>query len=251
MQITGASLTGCTLNNPLNCDPNYNNVVLLLPMNGANGSTTFTDYSSSPKAVTVNGGAQISTTTYQWNGSSGYFNGTDAWLSVPTSVFTFGTNDFTLEFWLNIANPAVQTWPYTMASSVWSSGGGFYMVIKGTGTGWGGAGLISFNGAADLTYGPGVESTTAIRGAGWKYVAVTRQGVTTRLFINGILESTHTAAGIANYSAPYARIMRSYSPSNAPEYEKGYINDLRVTIGTARYTSNFTAPTEPFPTIGC
>ena len=34
-------------------DANYSDVVLLLPMNGADGGTAFTDYSPTPKTVTL------------------------------------------------------------------------------------------------------------------------------------------------------------------------------------------------------
>ena len=51
-------------------DQYWRNVVLALPMDGANGSTTFTDISPTPKAVTRYGNAQISTAQSKFGGAS-------------------------------------------------------------------------------------------------------------------------------------------------------------------------------------
>src|SRR3972149_9214360 len=57
---------------------------LLLHMDGANGSTTFTDEMG--QAVTANGNAQISTAQSKFGGASGLFDGTGDYLSVPASA---------------------------------------------------------------------------------------------------------------------------------------------------------------------
>ena len=36
---------------------------------------------------------------------------------------------------------------------------------------------------------------------------------------------------------------------NGDYYLRGYMDELRITVGNARYTSNFTAPTEEFPNL--
>ena len=54
-----------------NGDPFYSAVSLLLPMDGTNGSTTFTDSGPNALAVTAVGNAQISTTQSKYGGASG------------------------------------------------------------------------------------------------------------------------------------------------------------------------------------
>ena len=82
-------------------DPYFNNVVLLLHMNGANSGTTFTDSSSFARTVTTYGDAKTSTTQSKFNGSSGLFDGTTDRLSVPASSdFNMGSGDFTIETWI-------------------------------------------------------------------------------------------------------------------------------------------------------
>jgi hypothetical protein len=85
-------------------DPYASNVSLHLKMDGANGSTTFTDSSPNALTVTAVGNAQISTTQSKYNGTSAYFDGTGDYLNLATSTaFGFGTGDYTAECWINIA----------------------------------------------------------------------------------------------------------------------------------------------------
>ena len=79
-------------------DPYYSAVSLLLPMDGTNGSTTFTD--SGPNALTVTPTSATISTTQSKYGASGYFNGTSAYLTAASSAITLGTSDFTIEFWV-------------------------------------------------------------------------------------------------------------------------------------------------------
>jgi len=83
-------------------DTYYSNVSLLLHCDGSNGSTTFTDNSPSPKTVTANGNASVSTAQSKFGGASAVFDGTGDYLSLDgSSGFAFGTGDFTIEFWLS------------------------------------------------------------------------------------------------------------------------------------------------------
>jgi len=82
-------------------DPYYNNVSLLLHGDGANGSTTIVDSSTSPKTVTAVGNAQISTAQSKFGGASLAFDGAGDYLTIPDdSSFDFGFNDFTIEGWI-------------------------------------------------------------------------------------------------------------------------------------------------------
>ena len=81
-------------------DPYLADVVLGMHFDGANGSTAFTD-DATGKTITVYGGAQISTSQSAFGGASGYFNGTDAYLSVPHSAdLDLASGNFTIEAWI-------------------------------------------------------------------------------------------------------------------------------------------------------
>jgi len=209
---------------------------LLIYFNGENNSTVFIDEIGN--SVTPIGNTKITTSEYKYGGSSGYFDGNGDYLIIPNSVFDFKTADFTIEFWCKLITNDVYQRPGIMGSTPYDSGSGFFMIAKGPNTTWGGVGVISFNGSAGLINGPIVESTTEVRNAGWKHIAITREDVTTRLFVDGILEDTHVAAGVANYDSTDARIMAS----SLNAVDKGYLNDLRITHDKALYTTNFDVP---------
>ena len=78
----------------------YNSCSLLMHFSGSNGSTTFIDNSQNTLTVTSNNGAAISTAQSKFGGSSGYFDGTNDYVSVPNnSALDFGSGDFTIEYW--------------------------------------------------------------------------------------------------------------------------------------------------------
>ena len=83
------------------------NDALLLHFDGADGSTTFTDSSLTPKTFTANGDAQIDTADSKFSGASGLFDGTDDYITTPDSAdFVLGSEDFTIDLWFNCNAPS-------------------------------------------------------------------------------------------------------------------------------------------------
>ena len=220
-------------------DPDYNNVSLLLHGNGTNGSTTITDNSPSPKTVTAVGNAQISTAQSKFGGASILLDGAGDYLQSPTNAeFVLGTGDFTLEAWiypLGFAgapnfNDYAAIFEYRTANA---SQVNVLLTFLGSST------LVFYvSGATRIT-------GTAIPTGQWTHVALCKSSGTTRMFIGG------TQAG-SNYSDAnnyVASLFRVGGNVNADAYFNGYIDDLRITKGIARYTANFTPPAAPFPDI--
>ena len=78
-------------------------VSLLLHMDGANNSTTFTDRSYSPKTVTAFGNAKISTAQSKFGGASAAFDGSGDYIEFDRGTdLQFGAGDFTIEGWVNL-----------------------------------------------------------------------------------------------------------------------------------------------------
>jgi len=220
-------------NEMVEADPFFNNVSLLLHGDGANGSTTIVDSSPSPKTVTAFGDAQISTAQSKFGGASLLFDGTGDYLDINSnSAFGYGLNDFTIECWIyrNVsaaaqvildqraaANPRVVPTLYINANTLLYYANGFNRITGGV-----------------------------VSAGQWVHIALSRSGTSTRLFIDG-LQTGSTFLDTFNYIASPVRIGDGNDGISPTTSLNGYIDDLRITKGIARYTANFTPPTAPFP----
>jgi len=172
--------------------------------------------------------AQISTTQSKFGGASMYFDGTGDYLLAPsTPNFAFNAGEFTVEMWL-----------YPTAS--FGSGGVNIVGVNSSGGGLfvGGTNKIAWNlfGTGDLV---AFSNFTSSYNNVWTHVAYTRSGSTGRLFINGVLQATGTDS--TNYTVTSNFAIGAAYNGNQPY--TGYIDDLRITKGIARYTANFTPQT--------
>jgi hypothetical protein len=215
-------------------DPVFNNVSLLLHGNGTNGSTTITDSSPSPKTVTAVGNAQISTAQSKFGGASIAFDGNGDNLQVgASSAFNFDNLPFTVETFIYLGAG------FNATGTIFSqrAGGGPSFRVEPS------RAIRAFTGGANL--GDDITSSNALSLETWTHVACTRQNNTFTLWINGV--SSGTSATYAG-SMP-SGVITEIGVRSSVEYLNGYIDDLRITKGIARYTANFTPPTAPFPDI--
>ncbi len=186
--------------------------------------------------------AKSSSVITKFTGGSMYFDGTGDRLVLPASPnLTFGTSDFTIEMWVNSATQASNS-ARIMGNGAGGSWGANKWIFTSTTAGNPNKYTFQFwnynSGGSDLL----VSSSTA-NNSTWTHVAITRSGSTFRMFVNGTLEATQTSANsLDGSSSVYLEIGRS---GLTGEDWAGYINDLRITKGYARYTANFTAPTAP------
>ena len=221
-------------------DQDYRNVSLLLHGNGINGSTTIVDSSPTPKTVTVAGNAQISTAQSKFGGASIALNGAGDYLQSPTnSEFVLGTGDFTLEAWI---------YPLGFAGAPNFNNFGPIFEYRTANESQVNV-LVTFLGSSTLVFY--VNGSTRITGSAiavnqWTHVALTRSSSTTRMFINGI-QSGSSYSDTNSYASSVFRVGANV---NSDAFFNGYIDDLRITKGVARYTGNFTPPTAPFPDAG-
>ena len=207
-------------------DVYYPQTSLLMHFNGTNGSTTMTDNSKNNTTVTSNNGAAISTAQSKFGGTSGLFDGTNDYLSiVNNSALNLSGGSYTIEFWIrptgNYANYNTII-AKRAASTAWE----VYLRIT--------TGVLSFYN------GTNYESSVTPTANVWSHVAAVYNGTTINLYLNGV-SVLSTAMGNTDYDAPIS--IGSYSTY---EYFNGYIDELRVTKGIARYTGNFTPQTEQF-----
>lgn len=202
-------------------DPYWANVSALLHMDGTPGSATATDETG--KTWTTTGTAIITNTTAQF-GQSAVFDGTGGAITGPSSSdFSFGTGDFTIECWGNFTSIAANRALFSYGSNQT-----VYLATNGT--------LYFFDGSGNILTGP-----TITLGA-WDHYALVRNSGLLGLYFQGVNVSngTYTTNVVSTNM-----IVGNNSPANTPM--QGYVDEFRVTKGVARYMSNFTPPTSPFP----
>jgi hypothetical protein len=211
---------------PTTGDPYWNDVSLLLHMDGSNGSTTFTDSSSTPKTITVNGNAQISTAQSKFGGASGLFDGSGDYLE--EAGLTLGTSDFTMECWVRLAS-ITDCAIFNQGNS--DSTGSYCLAVNSAN------GKVYFYADNSSRF----SSVGALSVDTWSHVALVRAGNDYKLFIDGTLDGSYT--GTHNHSNTPFKIAKGFG--GIAELN-GYIDETRITT-VARYTANFTAPTAAFP----
>jgi hypothetical protein len=187
------------------------------------------------------GNAQISTSVVKYGTGSLKFDGAGDRLFEPSNQnFNFGTGDFTIELWVNPINqgghgsanndclidfrPATNGIYGTLF--LYNSGAGLYWEVNGT---------VRISGGA-------------ISNSVWTHIAICRASGSTKLFINGT-QSGSTYTDSNNYLVAPITIGEMNDGFGDGNFN-GYIDDLRITKGYARYTATFTPPTAAFPNIG-
>ncbi len=222
-------------------DPFITDVSTLMHFDGTNGSTTFTDQVAG-NTWSANGTVSLSTAHSQFGGSA-LFPNNAGYISTPANTgFNLGSGDFTIEAWV-----------YQLANNTGYLNVGYYQTIIGQldlGTGTNEAfGVVTYNGMpnggiVNGTTGYGtVQAASALTLNTWNHIAYVRHGSTFTLYVNGVAAATATSALAANTST-YQICIGADSTGKA--IFNGYIDEVRVTKGIARYLNNFTVPTAEF-----
>lgn len=97
------------------------------------------------------------------------------------------------------------------------------------------------------TFSATITSSTAVPANTWFRWAVTRSGNTTRLFLNGLVEDSSTGLN-ASLTNSGISIGQAYPNSGVVD---GYMDEVRITKGVARYTGDYDVATQAFPDSAC
>jgi hypothetical protein len=218
-------------------DEYYSFVTLLLHCDGANNSTTITDSSSSQVTVTAQGDAKISTAQSKFGGSSLLLDGTGDFGLIDTQMTNFEySGDFTIEGWwrFNANNVGYQG---LIGSAVGGDQTGWALITETNNT-------LNFYGSSTTAWNTIVTSTQVPTINTWHHIAVCRSGSTVRLFYNGTQIGSTTSSNFIRSGTSLRVGGYQFFPGGARSFN-GYIDELRITKGFARYTANFTPPTQP------
>lgn len=216
------------------------NTMSLLHLDGANASTFIPDVAG--KAWTVAGNAQISTAQSQFGGASLLLDGAGDYITtVSNADFNVApAGDFTVEFWLYLNNK-----DNTDGNAIFCVGDatGYFQLLVRSNTF-----QVNVRNASDGAFHDLIAAQTLTNGV-WAHYAFTRAGSTYRLFYQGALltPSTNTLPSSFTLGGNAAFVGANYT--GGVTSAAGYIDELRVSKGIARYTANFTPPAAPFTLV--
>jgi len=216
---------------------NDENTLLLLHMDGTDGSTTFEDDNGVRTKVGASafGNAQIKTARSKFGGASAFIDTTDDYIAIDGANFDF-SGDYTIEFWVNI-NILVGG-----AQRIFTMFDGTTLRFLSS--------ISSSNNNGFVAYYPGfvvLNSNSGFRHDElntneWYHYALVKDGSAYYLYINGGEQEARVGSPNENVTDIY--IGDAIAPSSNPE---SYIDELRIS-NVARYPggTTFTPPTAPF-----
>jgi hypothetical protein len=177
------------------------------------------------------GNAQISTTQSKFGGSSMFFDGTGDYLTSYNAggLFRLGTV-YTVEMWFYTTTVAAGNAGLINFATTISGNTGFNLYRSS-------AEILCNDGATGGT-GPSSGAGSVVANV-WTHLAIVSNGVTTKVYLDGVERGSYTGTTGSANSMTYVTI-GSFNDKTANF--SGYIDDLRVTR-FARYTGNFTPQT--------
>lgn len=219
-------------------DPHFNNVSLLMHMDGSSGSKNFVDSSTNNIQSTAIGNIEVSSAITRFGNGAAflYGNNTGNYIRISgNSNLAVGTGDYTLEMWayVNSNNPFVifDAAPINSPSSRLNA---FLFYLENT--------------REPRFFGGGFSILSPVASFPinqWAHLALVRNTGTTTIYINGTGVSNST--GFYNATLATGGCLIGGFADSLNFNSNGYIDELRLTKGVARYTGNFTPPTTEFP----
>ena len=216
----------------------YDSYTKLLLKGDGSGQTVID--SALGKSITVVGASMTQSAAQKMFGAGSlYFDGAGDYLTTPDHAdWQFGTGNFTLDFWVRFSTVAQQVcffMQYAGGNDYWrfswavaTSTLRFYFVTGGTVR-------ADFN----CPFSPSINT--------WYHITVVRNGSTCLMMVDGDSKTVTTVTafnGNLNCAGSVLYIM-SYAGDGTREL-LGYIDELRVSKGIARWTGSFTKPAVPY-----
>lgn len=211
---------------------------LLLHCDGADTSTDFPDASPSNHTVTAQGDAQVDTAQQEFGTGSAVFDGSDSLTVSDSADWNFASGNFTIDMWVRFRTHTLD------AAFVGqrTDGNNCYSLH------WETSNELAFR-----QYGAGntfiISKAWSPANDTWYHVALVRSGDNWYMFIDGIQIGTTTVqAGImGDFTGDLQIGQGAWTLSH---YLNGWIDELRISKGIARWVSDFTPPTAPYTTSG-
>lgn len=191
-----------------------------------------TDSSTNNVTVTTAGGAQISSANYKFGGSSLYLNGTGAYAAIaPSNLFVY-PGPFTVE--MNVF-PLSSAKANLYDNFAGSSNSRTLLYLDAGGL------IFFYSSSASIATDLGV-----VLGNQWNHIVIQRDANNLlKIFVNGVTSSQ--VSYIGTIGIPDYTVILGYTRWKNGDYFNGYIDEVRITKGVARYSADFPPPVTPFP----
>ncbi len=211
---------------------------LILHCNGIDESTTFIDESDSSHTVTAQGNAQIDTAQKKFGTASGLFDGNDH-LSIPDSDdWDFGSGEFTIDFWIR---PTQSTaWADVVGQWMHDAGDLSFLIAYNTDN------KMAFAYSTTGSNQTILYATTAMTLNVWQHIAIVRNNInnTIKIYLDGTEVKSIDITGVTINNS--SRVLAIGSRASNSYGVKGHLDEVRISKGIARWTSNFTPPTTEY-----
>ena len=204
---------------------------LLIHFDGIDARTAYV--AETGQTCTFVGTAQLDTAQKKFGASSLLLDGNSDYVTLPDSAdWDFGTGDFTVDFWIRIANADTVNTVYSHGK--YNESGSMRIIVTPT--------FIQV--ILDTTI---INYTESFSVNTWHHIAVVRTGDTLKVFSGGAqIGSDEDVSGkdISGHSADL------WIGNDANEYTgyymDGWLDEYRVSKGIARWTSDFDVPVGPY-----
>ncbi len=182
--------------------------------------------------------------------------GPGTFIRIPANASLKSTNSFTIEFWMRSNGTQSQ---YTNVFNTLGADG-----LGNTSQPADGLGICNWTNAA----GTGTGATTLTcwidsppnqlrltsksnpNNGAWHHIALVRNGNTMTLFFDGVNEASGTYSRALDLGAQFGMVVGRGTNTFTNNVLNGFVDDIRITLGVARYTSNFSVPTAEHPNNG-
>jgi len=180
------------------------------------------------------------TSQKEFGTASGLFDGSGSYLSLADSNdWNFGAGDFTIDFWvlfnstsdyqmfLSQRNSAT---PTTMWRAYKDANGALEMTFRTAGV-WTGDYIT-----ANLSWNTGQ----------WYHIAFVRNGASAYIFVDGVSKSVTENVAFGTLPDVADTLNIGVDVDKATSLVNGWMDEIRVSKGIARWISNFTPPSAPY-----
>lgn len=227
-------------------DPDWTSVAILLKGEGTNGGSVFTDDSNNnlTSILTTNGSPTTSTAQFKYGSSSIDFTTGNQNIQLPStdnSLDIASSQDFTFEWWMYIVGfedvGLTGLSSYAIAEFIGSIDFSWNLCSTSTSSGEPRIAMSRNFGAT-----PTLDHQTVLPQNQWVHFAAVRASSVNTMYVNGVASTSTYLDGSALNNSTFWSVGPRQSFNN-----NLYVDEIRLTIGVARYTSDFTPPTQSFP----